>query len=317
MERRDFLKLAGVSVVGSTLMSGLAPGRVLAGEPGEMRVPGIHLFSKCLQFLDYHQLASTAAALGLNGLDLTVRPRGHVEPENFERDLPAAIKAIIEAGISCEMMVTNIVSTQNQRDFDLLAMAHSLGVKSYRLGGLRFDPDVSQMESVERYKLQLASLAEWNREIGITGMYQNHSGEGHFGASIWDIYLASKDLNPDELGIQFDVRHATTEGGRNWPDSYRLLKPQIRALAFKDFKWAEVNGKWRLVNTPIGEGMIDFNRYFHMLKDAGMNYPVSLHCEYDLGGAEKGKKDPTMPKEEILAAIKQDVDTVKRLWDTA
>jgi len=317
MERRDFLKLAGVSVVGSTLMSGLAPGRVLAGEPGEMRVPGIHLFSKCLQFLDYHQLASTAAALGLNGLDLTVRPRGHVEPENFERDLPAAIKAIIEAGISCEMMVTNIVGTQNQRDYDLLALAHSLGVKSYRLGGLRFDPDVSQMESVERYKLQLASLAEWNREIGITGMYQNHSGEGHFGASIWDIYLASKDLNPDELGIQFDVRHATTEGGRNWPDSYRLLKPQIRALAFKDFKWAEVNGKWRLVNTPIGEGMIDFNRYFHMLKDAGMNYPVSLHCEYDLGGAEKGKKDPTMPKEEILAAIKQDVDTVKRLWDTA
>jgi len=317
MERREFLKLAGAGIAGSPLLSGIAPGNVLAGEAKSMRVPGIHLFSKCLQFLDYQELAATAATLGLQGFDLTVRPRGHVEPKNFERDLPAAIKAMKEAGTSCEMMVTSIVSTENQRDYDLLALARSLGIKSYRLGGLRFNPDVSAMESVERYKLQLASLAEWNREIGITGMYQNHSGEGHFGASVWDIYLASKDLNPDELGIQFDVRHATTEGGRNWPDSYRLLKPQIRALAFKDFKWAEVNGKWRLVNTPIGEGMIDFNRYFHMLKDAGMNYPVSLHCEYDLGGAEKGKKDPTMPKEEILAAIKQDVDTVKRLWDTA
>jgi L-ribulose-5-phosphate 3-epimerase len=317
MERREFLKLAGAGVAGSTLLSGLTPVSALAWETGAMRMPGIHLFSKCLQFLDYQELAATAATLGLSGFDLTVRPRGHVEPENFERDLPAAIKAMNEAGVSCEMMVTKIVSTENQRDYDLLALAHSLGIKSYRLGGLRFDPDVSQMESVERYKLQLASLAEWNREIGITGMYQNHSGEGHFGASIWDIYLATKDLDPDALGIQFDIRHATTEGGRKWPDSFRLIQPQIRSLAFKDFKWAEIDGKWRLVSTPIGEGMIDFNRYFRMLKDAGMNYPISLHCEYDLGGAEKGKKDPTMPKEEILAAIKRDVDTVKRIWAEA
>ena len=54
-----------------------------------------------------------------------------------------------------------------------------------------------------------------------------------------------------------------------------------------------------------------------MLKDAGMNYPVSLHCEYDLGGAEKGKKDPTMPRKQILATIKQDVDTIKRIWGEA
>jgi L-ribulose-5-phosphate 3-epimerase len=317
MERREFLKLAGVGIAGSSLMSGLAPGNVLAGEPGGMRVPDIHLFSKCLQFLDYQELADTAAALGLQGFDLTVRPKGHVEPESFERDLPAAIKAFSEAGTSCEMMVTKIVSTENQRDYDLLALAYSLGIKSYRLGGLRFDPDVPQMESVERYKEQLASLAEWNREIGITGMFQNHSGEGHFGASIWDAYLATKDLDPDALGIQFDVRHATTEGGRNWPDSFRLLRPQIRSLAFKDFKWAVVDDKWKLVNTPMGQGMVDFKRYFRMLKEAGNNYPVSLHCEYDLGGAEKGKTNPTMPKEEILAAIKQDLDTIKKMWGEA
>ena len=317
MDRRDFLKLTGTGLFGSTLALGLGQRTVLAGVAGGIEVPGIHLFSKCLQFLDYQELASTAATLGLSGFDLTVRPRGHVEPENFERDLPAAIKALNEAGTSCEMMVTNIVSTQNQRDYDLLSLAHSLGIKSYRLGGLRFDPEISPMESVERYKDQLASLAEWDREIGITGMYQNHSGEGHFGASIWDIYLASKELDPDALGIQFDIRHAITEGGRNWPDGFRLISPQIRALAFKDFKWAEIDGKWKLVSTPIGQGMVDFKRYFRMLKDAGMNYPVSLHCEYDLGGAEKGKKAPTMPKEEILAAIKKDVDNIKQTWAKA
>ncbi len=173
------------------------------------------------------------------------------------------------------------------------------------------------MESLERYTAQLAELAEWNREIGITGMYQIHSGEWSFGASVWDIYLATKDLNPDELGIQFDVRHATTEGGRNWPDAFRLVQPQIRTLAIKDFKWAIIDGKWTLVNTPIGGGMVDLKRHFRMLKDTGTLYPITLHVEHDLGGADKGKKNPTMPKEEILAAIKYDLDMVRKIWAEA
>jgi len=317
MERRNFLRLAGAGIAGSTLFSALGAGNVLAGQAGRLPVPDLHLFSKCLHFLDYQEMASAVASLGFSGVDLTVRPDGHVEPDNFAHDLPIAIKAIKDAGISCEMMVTKITGTQNQRDYDLLALAHSLGVKSYRLGGLKLDKNTPAMESVERYKDQLAVLAEWNREIGITGMYQIHSGELSFGASIWDIYLATKDLDPDALGIQFDVRHATAEGGRNWPDAYRLVKPQIRTQAFKDFKWAIVGGNWKLVNTPMDEGMVDFKRYFRMLKDAGMNHPVSLHCEYDLGGAEKGKRNPTMPKEEILAAIKQDVDTTKKIWAIA
>jgi len=280
-------------------------------------VPGIHLFSKVLQFLDYQELATTAAKLGLDGLDLTVRAKGHVEPKNFERDLPAAVKAANDAGVSCEMMVTKIVGTENPRDYDLLAMARSLGIKSYRLGGLRFDPERSAMETVERYQVQLAGLAEWNREIGITGMYQNHSGEGHFGASIWDIYLASKDLDPDELGIQFDIRHAITEGGRNWPDSFRLIKPQIRSLAFKDFRWLSGKDKGKYVNTPIGHGMVDFKRYFRMLKDDGLDYPVSLHLEYDLGGAEKGKPEISIPQSAVYEAIKRDIENINKLWEEA
>ncbi len=146
-------------------------------------------------------------------------------------------------------------------------------------------------------------------------MFQNHSGERRFGAAIWDLYLVLKELDPDHIGCQFDIRHAVTDGGLMWPDSFRLIRPHIRSLVFKDFKWAIVDGKWRMFSTPIGEGMVDFSRYFRMLKDAGMDYPVSLHLEYDLGGAEKGRRELTRPRSEILAAIEQDVDTVKRLWD--
>ncbi|MCW8924766.1 MAG: sugar phosphate isomerase/epimerase, partial [Xanthomonadales bacterium] len=292
-------------------------GSVLAGGQAGIELPGLHLFSKHLQFLDYRAMAEAAARLGFAGLDLTVRPGGHVEPDNFKRDLPAAISAIKGAGLECTMMTTSINSTKNPCHRELLELARSLGVESYRTGWLKYDYEVEPMALVEHYRGQLAALAEWNRELGITGMYQNHSGEGSFGASIWDIYLAIRDLDPDALGMQFDIRHAVTEGGRKWPDSFRLLRPHIRSLAIKDFKWARLDGKWQLVNTPMGQGMVDFKRYFRMLKDAGLNYPISLHCEYDLGGANQGKRELTKPASEVLAAIRKDVDTVRSLWAEA
>ena len=44
----------------------------------------------------------------MDGADLTVRPGGHVLPENVERDLPRAVKAFREAGLNIEMMATGI-----------------------------------------------------------------------------------------------------------------------------------------------------------------------------------------------------------------
>lgn len=315
MDRRKFLKVTGAGIAGSALSAGLISGTALAGG---MKMPGLHLFSKHLQFLDYRGMAEAAVALGLDGLDLTVRPGGHVEPDNYERDLPLAIQAIQDAGLECKMITTRIVSTQNRRDHDLLALARSLGVEIYRTAWLKYDNEIEPLALVAQYRDQLAALAEWNRELGLTGMYQNHSGEGSFGASIWDIYLAIKDLDPDELGVQFDIRHTVTEGGRNWADNFRLLMPHIRSLAVKDFKWGKVDGKWQLVNTPMGEGMIDWPRYIGMVREAGIDCPVSLHCEYDeLGGANKGRRELTIPESEALALIKRDVDFVKKLWQEA
>ena len=159
MDRREFLITAGTGVVGSTLLPSLSTSAALAGEAGGMQLPGFHLFSKVLQFLDFPEVADAAAALGFNGLDLTVRPGGHVDPEKFERDLPAAVSALNEAGLSCEMMVTNIVGTDNRRDYDLLALARSLGVKFYRMGGLRYDEDIHAPARVFSYMSTMSSPA--------------------------------------------------------------------------------------------------------------------------------------------------------------
>lgn len=44
----------------------------------------MNLFTKPLHWMNYDQLAESVAKMGLDGLDLTVRPQGHVLPENIE-----------------------------------------------------------------------------------------------------------------------------------------------------------------------------------------------------------------------------------------
>ena len=58
MDRRDFLKLTGHGMLGSTLISGLGTSAVLAGETGGMKAPDLHLFSKVLQFLEQQPFPS-------------------------------------------------------------------------------------------------------------------------------------------------------------------------------------------------------------------------------------------------------------------
>src|SRR5205814_8116826 len=53
----------------------------------------IHIFSKHLQFLNYHDMAEAAAEMGFDGIDLTVRPSGHVLTERVETDMPKAVEA--------------------------------------------------------------------------------------------------------------------------------------------------------------------------------------------------------------------------------
>ena len=85
----------------------------------------------------------------------------------------------------------------------------------------------------------------------------------------------------------------------------------------KDFIWGKVNGKWKIVNVPIGEGMVDFDAYFKLLKSLGLHPPVSLHLEYPLGGAEKGRYEISVDRKIVYNAMKKDLATIQQLWKNA
>ncbi len=276
----------------------------------------IHLFSKHLQFLDYDEMAERLQEMGFAGADLTVRPGGHVLPERVEEDLPRAVAALQKQGLNTTMMTTAVTNAGDPVNRTLLKTAADVGIRHYRTGWLRYPDDQSIPQAMAAFKPQMADLAALNAELGLHGGYQNHSGL-FVGAAIWEIWELLEDADPEGLGCQYDIRHATVEGGLSWPTGLRLIAPRIDTIILKDFRWEKRDGKWQAVNTPLGEGMVDFKAYFKLLKQYGIRVPVSLHLEYDLGGAQHGHQDINMPRERIYAHMKKDLETAQRLWKEA
>ncbi|MGB0929944.1 MAG: sugar phosphate isomerase/epimerase family protein [Chitinophagales bacterium] len=308
--RRKFIKNAGVMAVAAPLVSSPINwfNKAQPNTPLE-----IHLFSKHLHFLSIKEAGYKAAELGFAGLDLTVRPKGHVLPENVETDLPKAIQDIKEAGSTCEMMTTAISDAANPLDVDVIKVAAAEGVKHYRSDWFRFKENQSLEASLDYYEKKVQELSQLNKEHNIIGCYQNHSGT-KVGASIWEVKKILGTADSAYFGAQYDIRHAVAEGGRSWSNGVKLIKDQIKTIVLKDFKWGKVNGKWKIVNVPIGEGMVDFKSYFKLLKKYGLKPPVSLHLEYPLGGAEKGKFEITVEHEVVFDAMKKDLALIQQLW---
>lgn len=313
--RRDFIKKTALSTAAFANF-GMLQNVLAANSNTNSDELSIHIFSKHLQFLDYKLTGEMAAEMGFSGVDLTVRPKGHVLPELVKTHLPKAITDIRSAGSQCEMITTSIESVDNAWDVDIIKTAAKHGVKYYRTHWFKYLENKPLEESLEFYKKQIEALSYLNKKHNISGYYQNHAGK-NVGSSFWEIkkILETADLN--YFGTQYDIRHAIAEGGHSWENGLKLLQSYIKGIVLKDFKWGKVKGKWKAINVPIGQGMVDFDAYFKLLKKYKLKPPVSLHLEYDLGGAEKGLSEITVDKKVVFDAMKSDLKALQKLWSEA
>ncbi|MCG9793224.1 sugar phosphate isomerase/epimerase family protein [Flavobacterium algicola] len=312
--RRDFIKKSALGMTALPFIN--LPYPLFKNDDNDMDSLSVNVFSKHLQFLDYYNAGEAAAEIGFTGLDLTVRNNGHVLPELVKNDLPKAIHEIKKAGSSCSMITTAISSISNPLDVAIVETAAKEGIDFYRTDWYKYTRENTMQEDILLYQQEIKKLSELNKANNIIGCYQNHAGL-LIGASFWEIENLLKTANKDFFGMQYDIRHATAEGGYSWQNGFNLLHSQIKTIVLKDFKWMNINGIWQAKDTPIGEGMVDFKSYFKLLKKAGLKPPVSLHLEYDLGGAEKGNKTITVDKKVVFEAMKKDLKAVQKLWKEA
>lgn len=274
----------------------------------------VHVFSKHLQFLNYKDMADVAADIGFDGVDLAVRPKGHVLPERVGDDLPKAVEEIRKAGLAHTMMTTAVQDASDPTDKKLLETAAKLGIKFYRMNWLSYPEGKSIPEAIVNFQETIKDLSLLNKKLGITGAYQNHSGL-RAGASIWELWDMVRKADKKHMGVQYDIRHAVVEGGLSWKNGLRLIQPDIKILAIKDFVWTKKNGAYVVENVPLGEGMVDFKAYFSLLKEYNINVPVSLHYEYPLGGAEHGQFEINVDRKVVFDAMRRDLKWLHAMWN--
>ncbi|MBI2687387.1 MAG: TIM barrel protein [Acidobacteria bacterium] len=272
------------------------------------------VFSKHLQFLSWAEMAAAAKEMGFDGIDLTVRKGGHVTPDRVNEDLPKASEAIRAAGSKLTMITTDITDMTTSYAQTVLRAAKGVGVTHYRWDGYKYKEGVALPEQLKEFAPRVKELAAFNKELGLCAMYHTHSGAGRVGASQWDLWMLLRDLDKRYVSYNFDVAHATVEGGLGgWLHATRLAMPHMGGIALKDFLWGKgPNGKWRVDWCPIGEGMVQTRDFLKMAKSGAFNGPVQVHYEYGLGGAEKGATKITIAKADVLKAMKRDLDALRK-----
>ena len=289
----------------------------LAAAPAPLKVC---VFSKHFQWTDIKETASIAAQLGFDGVDLTVRKGGHVLPERVADDLPKAVETIRKAGCELTMITAEILDPTTPHAETIVKTMKAIGLRHYRWGGFRLVDNKPIPAQLDACKKKSKDLADLNKQYGVCAMYHTHSGFNQIGASIWDLWYFLKDLDTNYVGVNYDIGHATVEGGYGgWINTANLTAPMMRGVALKDFKWGKAGkGGWVPQWCAAGEGMVNYPKFFAMLKSNSFQGPLQLHYEYpELGEAHAGKTTLDIPKEKFLAILKRDLDYVRAGMKTA
>jgi L-ribulose-5-phosphate 3-epimerase len=257
MTRRDFIAASAVALQA-------APAR-----------PMVCVFSKHLADIPPLELGKVAKSLGFEGVDLTVRPKGHVLPEKVSSDLQPTVESIRAAGLHVPMITTDITTAQDPAARPTLAAMKSLKIPLYKVGYWRgTTPDL--------IKPKARALFDLTKEMGgVTAGLHNHSGD-YYGAVPYEYQMLLDEVDPSVAGYYFDPGHSVIEGGlHGWQVYLRLAKARLRMVAIKDFYWEKSKGKWSTQWCPLGQGMVDWDAFFKAFAEVKFTGPLTLHMEYE------------------------------------
>ena len=277
LNRREFLQAASLAA---------AVVAVRESGAGAVAAPAarwkVIAFSKPFTNLSYDDTADLVAEVGWDGIECPVRKtETHIPPERVEEELPKMVEALKKRGLEVSMITTDITGVSPQAEL-ILKTAARAGIRRYRLGALHYVATRSIPEQLEEFKSRIRDLAHLNHSLGIQGGIQNHSGRDYFAAPVWDAFQAIEGLPAADMGIAFDIGHATLEGGLSWPIQARLAEPRYSVVYVKDFRWEKQGTEWKPAWCALGQGMVS-KRFFATLEKSSYAGPICQHHEYDMG----------------------------------
>lgn len=242
------------------------------------------MFSKMLKNvgdLSVEKSAQKIAAMGFDGVDLTVRPGGHVLPEEVEKGLPEAVKIIESKGIKVPMITTAVTNADADYSEEIFATAAECGVEYLKLGYWHYEGFGKIRSQIDSIRKKLDGIEKLCEKYDVCAAIHSHSGD-FVSASAAVVSMLLDGFNPDCLGAYIDPGHMTLEGGKSgWKIGIDLLSDRIKMVAVKDFGWFnDDDKKWYSKLIPLNQGIVRWNQVFTYLNQIDFDGCVSIHSEY-------------------------------------
>jgi L-ribulose-5-phosphate 3-epimerase len=232
--------------------------------------------------------------MGYDGVDLTVMPGGHVDPSRYMVDLDRAFQSMQDAGLDLPMVTTSFTSPTQPYGYAIMYVSGQLGASFCRLGVM---PPLGAVESTGQnaasqlanvrammIRSDLAQFATTGARCRIVPLLTNHA-DSYPGRSIPEAEALLTGIDRTEFGYCFDPAQAVIEArsANGWESALQSALPRLGAVVLSDV--ADTAGTSDAGVTtkfcPLGEGVIDWKKFFSVLAAARFHGPVSIHQDYD------------------------------------
>lgn len=299
--RRKFLRAALLSGLASAAPGGSTP--AAASKP----FPQVCTYTEHFQKLPIPEVCKIFKQMGVDGLDLTVRPGGHIEPRDAVQALPAAAKSAADHGLKIMMLTTGI--TGPDRDSErILATCQKLGIQRIKIGYYSVGEFGNLSKRMDEVKRQLSAVVKLAARYDVRPCVHVHSG-ATLPSSGFMLYNLIRDLPPDRIGAYLDSYHMTITGGAGgWRQAIDLLRPWISLVALKNFQWqrgprdALGQQKWRTNYVRLEDGIAPIPDFVRTVQQTGYDGFYTLHTEYRL------------PVKECIQLTTDDFQFLKRIF---
>jgi sugar phosphate isomerase/epimerase len=205
---------------------------------------------------------------------------GHVDPRITNVDLLRAFESVRGSNLEVPMITTAINTPSDSTAYAVLYLTGHSQIPLFRLGLWKYGESRDIRQRLQQVRLDLAQILVLAERCGIAAAFPNRAG-GYVGQAVWDTQSIIGEMDPRWIGYMFDPAEATAEGGLGgWETALRLAVPRLRAVSLQDFYWEKSGGDWNMRKCPLGEGMVDWEKFFSILAAAQFTGPMSLQIEY-------------------------------------
>lgn len=232
------------------------------------------VFTKPWKTTALSDLGRMVHALGLDGIELPVRPGFQVESSVIATALPIAQQQLRDSGVEIFSVATSptpeAIRTCGQLGIPVIRVMVDIGSDGY-------------LATIRRTQQAYQALVPLLQDAGVTLGVQNHNG--NFVANAMGLHHLLEPFDPKTVAAIWDVAHNALNG-ESLDLALEIVWPHLNMVNFKNAFWRRRNGPeaavadWEVFWTTGRHGQASWPQVATLLKQRGYSGVLCLPAEY-------------------------------------